>query len=284
MRATRRQRRLPSLVVLLAVAGTGIARAENIDPANDGSQYLWGENVGWINAEPSGDGGPGMEVGDFELTGWLWAENGAWISLSCSNTSSCGTTDYRVRNDGAGTLSGFAFSENLGWINFAPVGGGGVDIDPSTGEFKGTAWSENAGWISFQSSGANPFTLVTSWNCDPPPPVPTATPSLTLSKSGNDLLLEWTSVTGATGSDLVVGNLGVLRSTSGDFSASTDDCLSDNDTDGQHLSIDALLDQTDQWYVLRPLNCGGAGSFDSGGAGQVGSRDAGIAGSGAACP
>ena len=33
--------------------------AENIDPDNDGSQYAWGENVGWMNLEPGGDGGPG---------------------------------------------------------------------------------------------------------------------------------------------------------------------------------------------------------------------------------
>ena len=31
--------------------------AENIDPDNDDSQYAWAENVGWINAEPGGDGG-----------------------------------------------------------------------------------------------------------------------------------------------------------------------------------------------------------------------------------
>ena len=30
-----------------------VAYAENIDPNEDGSQYAYGENVGWVNFEPS---------------------------------------------------------------------------------------------------------------------------------------------------------------------------------------------------------------------------------------
>ena len=44
------------------------AFAENIDPNNDGSQYAHGENVGWVNLESGGNGGPGVEVSDFALT------------------------------------------------------------------------------------------------------------------------------------------------------------------------------------------------------------------------
>ena len=57
---------------------------------------------GWINAEPSGDAGPGLNVGDDELSGWMWAENVGWISLSCANTLSCADTGYGVTNDGSG--------------------------------------------------------------------------------------------------------------------------------------------------------------------------------------
>lgn len=119
------------LGIPILLAG-GLAFAENIDPGGDGSQYAWGENVGWFNAEPSGDGGPGMQVSDFELTGYLWGENVGWVNLSCKNASTCGTTDYGVINDGQGALSGYAWSENAGWINFAP-GTGGVLIDVATG-------------------------------------------------------------------------------------------------------------------------------------------------------
>ena len=27
--------------------------AENIDPDDEGSQYAWGENVGWLNTRPA---------------------------------------------------------------------------------------------------------------------------------------------------------------------------------------------------------------------------------------
>ena len=110
------------MVVLIALVGglaAGPTWAENIDPNNDDSQFAFGENVGWFNAEPSGNGGPGVEVSDTELTGWLWAENVGWVSLSCVNTSSCATVNYGVTNDGAGNLSGFGWAENVGWISFS---------------------------------------------------------------------------------------------------------------------------------------------------------------------
>jgi hypothetical protein len=47
---------------LLGLAGT--VGAENIDPLDDASQYAWAENAGWIDAEPAGDGGPGVEVAE----------------------------------------------------------------------------------------------------------------------------------------------------------------------------------------------------------------------------
>lgn len=37
------------VVAVLAAAG-GLAMAENIDPANDGSKYAWAENLVWVNA------------------------------------------------------------------------------------------------------------------------------------------------------------------------------------------------------------------------------------------
>ena len=51
--------------------------AENIDPDNDGSQYAWGENVGWINFEPSSS--TGVTVTDTAMNGYAWGENIGWI-------------------------------------------------------------------------------------------------------------------------------------------------------------------------------------------------------------
>ncbi len=147
-----------SLVLLLLYNGVS---AENIDPDDDNSQYAWGENIGWLNLEPDGDGDLGVQVGEFKLTGYIWGENIGWISLSCENTDTCEENYYEVVNDGNGTLSGHAWGENTGWIDFA-ASFGGVSID-ACGDFNGLAWGENIGWISFDSGVDNPFKATTSW-------------------------------------------------------------------------------------------------------------------------
>lgn len=132
------------------------ALAEDVDPLNDGSQYAWFPNGGWINAEPLGNGGPGLSFNDNDLSGWLWSANTGWISLSCENTASCGTVDYRVTHDGAGNLGGYAWSPNLGWISFSCANTAScanvqyaTSVDLSTGDMSGYAYAANAGWIGF---------------------------------------------------------------------------------------------------------------------------------------
>jgi hypothetical protein len=58
-------------------------------------------------------------------------------------------------------VSGWAWSENIGWISFNNTSGGGptsygVNIDSSSGNFSGYAWSENIGWVSFAPTGQTP--------------------------------------------------------------------------------------------------------------------------------
>jgi hypothetical protein len=136
------------MVTLMVLVGGKSVYAENIDPNEESSQYAWGENVGWLNIEPDGNGGLGVEVLDDKLTGYMWGENIGWISLSCENTSDCSRVEYGVWNDGSGNLSGYAWGENVGWINFGPSSHG-VTIDPATGKLSGYAWGENIGWIKF---------------------------------------------------------------------------------------------------------------------------------------
>jgi len=54
-------------------------------------------------------------------------------------------------------ISGYAWSENIGWISFNSLSDGseinyGVNINQTTGELSGYAWSENIGWISLNRS------------------------------------------------------------------------------------------------------------------------------------
>ena len=145
--------------LILAVTIAWLAapvQAEDVDPDNDGSQYAWFPNAGWINAEPLGDGGSGMSLNNGDASGWLWSANTGWISLSCENTASCATVEYRVHHDGSGNLSGYAWSPNLGWISFSCVDSGtcaavdySVVVDLGTGEMQGYGYAANVGWLSF---------------------------------------------------------------------------------------------------------------------------------------
>jgi hypothetical protein len=139
-------------VVALAITA-GVFAAENIDPNADNSQFAWSENEGWLNAEPGGDGGPGMKVGQSTILGFLWSENMGWINLSCKNNNTCATTNYGVTRSGS-ALAGYAWSENKGWISFSCTNTAscgtvsyGVTINGSN-ELAGYAWGENIGWIS----------------------------------------------------------------------------------------------------------------------------------------
>ena len=143
-------------MILMTLLCSVICLAENIDPYNTDAQYGWSENTGWLNLKPVV--GPGVQVDEDKLTGWIWGENIGWINLSCQNTGYCGTVSYGVTNDGSGNLSGLAWGENVGWINFDPVVPGEtaaneyrVRID-ADGNFSGWAWGENLGWIKFDSS------------------------------------------------------------------------------------------------------------------------------------
>jgi len=148
----RRWIKLARFVIIILLLNS-VAFAENIDPDEDGSQYAYGENVGWLNFEPNVAGpNVGATVSDSNLTGFIWAENIGWLNLDPNDSD----PNTGITNDGTGLLSGYAWGENVGWINFDPNVPGdsndyGVTID-SEGDFDGWAWGENIGWINFNSA------------------------------------------------------------------------------------------------------------------------------------
>ncbi|MBN2063226.1 MAG: hypothetical protein JW745_00375 [Sedimentisphaerales bacterium] len=79
---------------------------------------------------------------DLENTGkkYAWGENVGWLNFKPS--AGPGVQVYRDR------VEGFVWSENIGWINLSPASYGGV-INDGTGKLSGYAWGENVGWINF---------------------------------------------------------------------------------------------------------------------------------------
>jgi len=65
------------------------------------------------------------------------------------NASTPGAVAISITDAG---LSGNAWGDGIGWINFTPAGGG-VTINPTTGVLSGTAYSSVGSWINFSATG-----------------------------------------------------------------------------------------------------------------------------------
>jgi hypothetical protein len=116
------------------------------------------------------------------------------------------------------------------------------------------------------------------------PPVPAGVPSLALSGSGAGTNLSWSTLSGATGYDVVRGDVSTLRASGGNFTTATSAC-SGNDLAGVSLGAPDLPAAGQAiWYLVRGENCGGHGTYDSGAPSQIGSRDAEINASAQSCP
>ncbi|MBU0611875.1 hypothetical protein KKA39_02290 [Patescibacteria group bacterium] len=93
-----------------------------------------------------------VEISNSAITGYAFGENIGWINLAPTNGG--------VTNTNQGVLGGYAWGQNAGWVNFAPTNGG-VTINKTTGEFDGWAWSQNYGWIEFSCPGS--ACVTTDW-------------------------------------------------------------------------------------------------------------------------
>jgi len=76
--------------------------------------------------------------GNIDAASFAWSENGGWINFAPN--AGPGVTV------GDGGLTGYAWTENFGWISLAPLAGG---VSNQFGKLSGYAWGENAGWINF---------------------------------------------------------------------------------------------------------------------------------------
>lgn len=86
---------------------------------------------------------------DRPITGFAWSENAGWLNFEPGFTTATAHIDH---------LSGYLWSDTVGWIKLGTDAGGpyansnaqdwGVNRS-GDGVLSGFAWSENAGWINF---------------------------------------------------------------------------------------------------------------------------------------
>lgn len=130
--------------------------------------WAWNDTIGWIDFYSTDS----VFIELDQLQGYARYSvngNGAapwnYISLNCASGpagSTCTPVDYKVSNTEAGIMSGWAWSDAIGWISFSCGNPGtsgcagheyGVTIvnsaTPGQAEFEGFAWNDVVGWISF---------------------------------------------------------------------------------------------------------------------------------------
>lgn len=164
------------IILFVVIYATSFSYASTtdgtIDPANH-TALLCSDDLCTITSQVNflTTTGVAVHITDSAVTGNAWSENVGWINFNPAQSG--------VMNTSAGVLSGYAWGENSGWINFKPSTGG-VTID-SNGQFVGWAWAQNFGWIQFNCSVANacvqtdwrPTTTTKTYGYKKPPVIPT---------------------------------------------------------------------------------------------------------------
>ena len=275
--------------IAAALLASPTATGTNIDP---NGRYGWGENVGWNDSH--GDGvSSGATVSATFLSGSVWLENAGWLILGSgtpangvrySNTSG---SDFGVNVGNSGDLSGYAWGENIGWVNFDTSSAGSDRARLIyNNRLAGFAWGENIGWISLGQAGPGLAPSGPLISLDPNVPPTAGIPTLSLNDlPGSGTVLSWTLVLDATAYDVVEGDLQTLQSSRGDFTAATNSCLANNLLGSNSIPITSVPPASGGWwYLVRGSNRGGNGTYDSLDVSQAAPRDATINASRLSCP
>lgn len=155
-------------IIISDFVGSGASSTGNIDLVN---RWAWNDIIGWIDMRFYET----VTVSSTIIQGYASSSVNE-IAFDCASSPSedC-SYPYSVENDGNGTLSGWAWNENIGWISFncadldvCVASNYAVTINPDTGDFSGWAWNDIIGWISFNCSNTASCATVqykvsTSW-------------------------------------------------------------------------------------------------------------------------
>ncbi len=158
---------IPSSIVSILLAAMLLpipVYSGNIDETD---HWGWGENMGWADFN-SNTGS--VTVDTYYLMGYVRVEKAGWINLG-DGTVGAGDhygndtyADFGVNNDGKGNLSGYGWSENLGWVSFSSGEYPRRVMVDEEGTFSGYAHAPKAGWVNFSSRGSVEYRVTTEWN------------------------------------------------------------------------------------------------------------------------
>ena len=112
-------------------------------------------SIGWANATGA-NYGIALPIGDGALSGYGWSENIGWISFNVNDLIGCPSGSCLAVKSG-NSITGWARILSIrdalavgnsggwqGWIKLI-----NITINPTTGQLSGYAWSDELGWIDF---------------------------------------------------------------------------------------------------------------------------------------
>lgn len=146
------------VLVLLAGYAGGATADSTINATH---RWSWSSGAGWMNWRT--DSTNGVVVGEYFLSGWIYSSTCGWIHTGDGsptngvNYTNQDAVDYGVNHDGVGNLSGYAWSETSGWINFGWTNTEAANaprINLQTGNMSGYAWGGALGWIGLSNMSA----------------------------------------------------------------------------------------------------------------------------------
>lgn len=84
------------------------------------------------------------------ISGYAWSENIGWVSFNCADPGTCAASNYAVNVDASGKLSGYGWSETIGWITANESELSGCPSNPCRAKINGNALT---GWLRALSYG-----------------------------------------------------------------------------------------------------------------------------------
>jgi hypothetical protein len=181
-------------ILLLILVGHPVARGafSNISTT---TKWAWNDIVGWIDFYANGNG---LNVKPYRIDRWGLIDDSTdgYIATHCASRPPDASNDcsenFGITN-ASGTLTGYAWSDDYGWISFEGSGTStyGVTIDGS-GYFHGYAWNDIIGWISFNClepdiCATSNYRVLSTWPVDPGPATTTIyLESTTIDTESND--------------------------------------------------------------------------------------------------
>lgn len=114
--------------------------------AEDISGYAWNEGVGWIDFTNVGfDAATGNFTGTAEIIEITNLGGDGIVQMQGDCTPTCG--GYGVSLNGSNEVVGYAWNEQIGWIEFSHAFGPPTHSTLANPSVDGWAWNDNIGWI-----------------------------------------------------------------------------------------------------------------------------------------